>query len=207
MTRSRRLTLLAGLALAASAATCNWCPTIAAVVDLPLAVKTHLSTSLSASEAKAITDTATTILQAGNSSADVACQVAFTIQSLGSFATGAGVVNSQFDFDALFSDAPSTNQTSLADVPASLQVRQVRVVSEIRWCGAIAANFAGCSDQPGQRIAVVRRGPDREGVLWAHEIGHSKGLAHRNNWAAVMFATILPGHAELTAGECTAFRN
>ena len=170
---------------------------------IPLAVKTHVSASpaLVKPDADTIANDAGAILQKADWNTDVKCAASFVIESFGSFDDGKdGVVYSQQDFDALF----QTSGAAPANLP--LGTRQVRVVSEIRWCGPLIVNAAGCADPVGFRIAVVRRGSDREGVLWAHEIGHTSELQHRPSLLAVMNGMINPDHKEVTAGECAAYR-
>lgn len=197
MGQSPALALAASLVLAVASSVC---PPPVPNKAIPLAVKTHVKASPAPGKPDAVTiaNDAGAVLQNRDWSTDVKCAVSFKIESFGTFDDGKdGVVYSQHDFDALF-------QTSAA-APAP-GTRQVRVVSEIRWCGPLIVNAAGCADPVGFRIAVVRRGSDREGVLWAHEIGHTSELQHRPSLLAVMNGTINPDHKEVTAGECAAYR-
>ena len=183
--------LIPVVTLAASASACGGgTPKV-----VPLAVKVHTTAVLTATDADLIVTGASTNLQHADSGTDVSCNTQFTVDSLGAFTTGTGVVSTKQDFDDLFD-------------PGSSPIRQVRVVSEIYWCGAMMASAAGCADRPGNRIALVRRGADRERELWSHEIGHTKGLSDRmDSWVAVMFWQILPGHREVSATECSAYRS
>lgn len=199
MGQSPALALAASLMLVVASSACQ--PAVPKAI--PLAVKIHIKANpaLVKPDAVTIANDAGAILQNADWSTDVKCAASFVIESFGSFDDGKdGVVYSQQDFDALF-------QASAA-APANLPpgTRQVRVVSEIRWCGPLIVNAAGCADPVGFRIAVVRRGSDREGVLWAHEIGHTSKLFHRPSLLAVMNGTINPDHKEVTAGECAAYR-
>jgi len=213
MNRSARALLLVGVVLTMSGCPCqpstaHVMPNIVAVV-LPLAIRTHSSTSLSATEATQVASDATAVVTNGSGSAgDVACPVHFTVESQDGFVTGDGIVNSGFDYNALFSSTALPTLTGFTEPAGAPMTRQVRVISEIRWCGAIvASSIAGCSDEPGLRMVVVRRGSDREGILWAHEAGHTRGLSHRSDsLLALMYETILPGHDQLEASECTKYR-
>lgn len=201
MVRRPRLALVASLCVVVFASACQFCPLsgVGAPKTVALAVRVHAKSQLSAAEADDIVKTSSTILQVADSTGDTACNVQLSIASLDNFDIGTGVIYSQTDFDALF--GPTSAQTLAGATPT-----QVRVVSEIYWCGAIIASAAGCADQPGTRMAVARRGSDREGELWAHEVGHTRGLPHRNFLLAVMYATVLPNHKEVNNVECTAFR-
>jgi hypothetical protein len=86
-------------------------------------------------------------------------------------------------------------------------VRTVRVVNAINWCGTAGASIIGCAYTPGQCMVVVRYTHDQEGILWAHEFGHSKGLPHRSDSGdAVMYPSISPSHLAFTGSECSAIR-
>lgn len=86
--------------------------------------------------------------------------------------------------------------------------RRYRFVNAINWCGGSAAGgtFLGCTFTPGTCI-VVRRWTSLEGQVLAHEFGHSKGLQHRGDADAVMFASIGPAHSVFNAAECGAIRS
>lgn len=85
--------------------------------------------------------------------------------------------------------------------------RRVRVVNAINWCGTAGAGIIGCAYTPGQCMVVVRFSPPMEGILWAHEFGHSKGLQHRtDSVTAVMYPSIGITHTVFTASECSAMR-
>jgi hypothetical protein len=57
-------------------------------------------------------------------------------------------------------------------------------------------------------MAVERILAVREGVLWAHEYGHAKGLPHRpdTDTDALMHPIIEVPHSKISATECEAFR-
>jgi hypothetical protein len=208
MNRPLRLTLWATLAVAFAATGCGSCGAGFApnMSEIPLAIAVHPTTTLSPKEANDVTRDASLILQSSDWPGDTACPVELTVESLGTFEIGNGIVGSKFDFDKLFPAALAPGFTAGAATAPQVRTRHVRVVSQIFWCDVFIASAAGCADQPGLRIAVARRGADREGELWAHEVGHTRGLPHRNSWSAVMFEAILPDHKDLTALECTTYR-
>jgi hypothetical protein len=53
----------------------------------------------------------------------------------------------------------------------------VKVVERIYWCGVeYPGGVAGCGASGKGSFVVVRTADDREGMLWAHEFGHLRGL-------------------------------
>ncbi len=104
------------------------------------------------------------------------------------FTAGNGVINSAADFQQ------ALNQPGF-----------VKVVNQINWCGAILPNVIGCAPVPGNSMVVVRFTAAREGILWAHEYGHTKGLSHRNDPNAVMNPVIGPTRLRVNSAECTAY--
>ncbi|WP_179957550.1 hypothetical protein [Exilibacterium tricleocarpae] len=66
----------------------------------------------------------------------------------------------------------------------------VKAVNRINWCGGFSPNIIGCAPAPGNGILVVRFTSSLEGILWAHEHGHTRGLRHRNSSTAVMAPSI-----------------
>ncbi|HEY2170094.1 MAG TPA: hypothetical protein VGJ30_10760, partial [Candidatus Angelobacter sp.] len=58
-------------------------------------------------------------------------------------------------------------------------------------CGGEKPGILGCSG-PGKPIIVMEGiGPDSAAVLWMHELGHNKGLCHRDDSFALMAPTIV----------------
>jgi hypothetical protein len=173
-----------------------------------MAVRVYLPTILKEPEAVDILDNASKLLQAAESTGDCACPVELRLDSFGPFSSVDGIVNTETDFDALFADTfPNPLAANTSDPDSAPRVRQVRVVSEIYWCGGIGMNVAAALIEPGLRIAITRRSAVLEGELWAHETGHTRGLHHRNNtWLAVMHEALLQDHKELTVAECKKYR-
>lgn len=88
----------------------------------------------------------------------------------------------------------------------------VHVVNQLNWCDG-TTDALGCSDTPGKCIVVVRWTPslsqdpnqDEEGILWAHEYGHTKNLQHRSDPDAVMNPVLSPSHLKINQTECNAY--
>ena len=122
---------------------------------------------------------------------DVACGVSFErTGNVTSFATGDGAIDSSAEFNAVI----GLNGN-------------VKVVNAINFCSSFAPNIIGCAPRPGTSYAVVRVAQNVEGLLWAHEYGHNKGLRHRNNVNAVMNPTITTSSRRVNQAECNAFEN
>src|SRR5262249_31936486 len=107
-----------------------------------------------------------------------------------SFNKGTGNIDSEDDFD------------QVVGLPG-----YVKVVNDIAWCDGLIPNVVGCSPQPGDSMVVVRFAANQEGILWAHEYGHTKGLDHRNDSNAVMNPTVGPTRLMINASECNAYLN
>jgi FG-GAP-like repeat len=155
-----------------------------------LVVSRFTTSALTDADADRILADATTVLRVGESAADSACNVAFSRSgTVGAFATGNGIVNSQADFAAIIAVGGD-----------------VKVVNAINWCGRPGAGIIGCAPTPGGSLAVVRFSTNQEGILWAHEFGHNQGLPHRDGNTLVMNPFITTTGKEVNAGECGAFR-
>jgi hypothetical protein len=132
------------------------------------------------------------VLQQNDGSGDVACGVAFSRNgNVTAFATGDGSIDTQAEFNEV---------NGLAG--------NVKVVNTITWCGTLKPNVIGCAPIPGNSFVVVPFTPALEGILWAHEYGHTQGLNHRDDDPnAVMNGTITSNRRRVTADECTPFRD
>jgi Matrixin len=86
----------------------------------------------------------------------------------------------------------------------------VHAVGSINYCGGLySTNIIGCSTTPGKCMVVVRYATDVadiEGILWAHEYGHTKGLQHRNDESAIMNPYVGGTERGVNATECHAFQ-
>jgi hypothetical protein len=118
--------------------------------------------------------------------------------TVGTFLSGDGSVDSIADFVAL-----------------AVLAAKVVVVNQINWCDGIKPGIIGCSPTPGSYQVVTRYNPVQpgsaagslEGILWAHEYGHTKGLPHRNNIFAVMNPYIGSTERQVNTTECTMLHN
>jgi hypothetical protein len=146
---------------------------------------------LTNAQADAILADATTVLKTNDGEGDVSCNVEFSRSgNVSVFSTGDGSIDSQAEFNAIIG------------LPG-----YVAVVNQINWCGSLIPNIIGCAPVPGNSLAVVRFTSSLEGILWAHEFGHTKGLSHRNGDPnAVMNGVINSSRLRVTTDECSAFR-
>ncbi len=146
--------------------------------------------SLSNTRASTILSNMTTVLRINDGPGDVACKVRFRRKGgVAPFTTGDGSIDSSAEFNAVIA------------LPG-----EVKTVRFINWCSTLIPNVIGCAPRPGQSFTVVRITPNLEGILWAHEYGHNKGLRHRNDPNAVMNPTIGPTRRRVNSTECAAFR-
>jgi flavodoxin len=140
-----------------------------------LRVRRFASTVLDDARADVILADATVVLQTNDGAGDRACLVHFTRDgAVTQFSTGDGSIDSQSEFNAVIA------------LPGF-----VKVVNQINWCGGIIPNVIGCAPVPGSSLVVVRFTANQEGILWAHEYGHTQSLSHRTDTSnAVMFPSI-----------------
>jgi hypothetical protein len=153
-------------------------------------VRRFTTSALTNADTDRILADASNVLQVNDGTGDVACPVAYSRNGdVTAFSDGDGSIDSQAEFNALIG------------LPG-----QVKVVNQINWCGALIPNVIGCSPTPGSSLAVVRFAASMEGILWAHEHGHTKGLNHRNDANFVMNPVIASTARRVTADECGAYR-
>lgn len=88
----------------------------------------------------------------------------------------------------------------------------VKIVRSITFCVGEPQGVFGCSWRPkGLRktmiVTLVGTGSGMEGVLWAHEFGHTTGLMHRKDrdGLALMTPEIEAFHRDVTKKECRQF--
>ncbi len=173
---------------------------ISGAIVHPLSIRNYVTTTFSDAQADAITGRATQIFQS--------FKVSLVRQNVvQTYNVGNGTINSNADFNAVFSavmkDPESSNEKSDAILGAA---RQVRVLNQINWCGQTAPNIIGCADTPGIRMVVVPVATNIDGVLWGHEFGHTKGLPHRNDTNALMNGVAAPTNTLTNGAEQNALR-
>ena len=156
----------------------------------PLQVSRFNTSPLTDAQADTILADATTVLRTNDGPGDVAADVRMERNgAVTTFTTGDGSIDSQAEFNAVNGLAGNT-----------------KVVNQINWCGVILPNVIGCAPVPGTSLVVVRFAANQEGILWAHEFGHNKGLNHRNDANAVMNGTIGVNRRRINQAECDAYR-
>lgn len=140
-----------------------------------------------------------TVLQTNDGLGDEACLVHFTrVRGVTVFNVGDGSIDSESEYNVVlafpFFPMPMTNT--------------VKVVNQINWCDVIKPGFLGCAPLGGRSQVVLRTSTDQEGILWAHEYGHTQGRDHRDDSDHnVMFRTLAPNRRRVNGSECRAFRN
>jgi hypothetical protein len=179
--------LIAGIA--------NCLVTIPFAYGQQLDVSKHAQSQLADTDAKAIFSQASAVLQSKDGPDDISCHVTFSL---------AGSV-STFDLPT-----PAEIDTPGDFRAVCSRPGYVHVVNAINDCaGLTSPGIGGCSDTPGKCIIVVRLDnpvpPDEEGLLWAHEYGHTKGLQHRNDENALMNPYLGTTERRVNGAECSAF--
>ncbi len=165
--------------------------TVVATVTHLLQARHYTTAPLTDAEADAILADATLVLQAADEPGDVACDVEMVRNGpVTAFTEGNGEINTQADFSFI---------NSLAG--------NIKVVNVITWCGSVNPSIIGCASQPGSSFVVERYTANQEGILWAHEFGHNKGLPHRSGTNLLMNASIGPTNKVINSTECNAYRN
>lgn len=162
-----------------------------------ISVSRHPSVSLSNTQAQQILAEFTSVISVSDSPSDIACATdaigqllpaIYLLDGTVSSYSGPGVINSEADYTAVLTEPG-----------------YVKVVSAINWCGDFGPNIAGCAPIPGSSFAVVRLSGTLEGILWAHEFGHTVGLEHRNENRAVMRSSIASNARGINLAECERF--
>ncbi len=157
----------------------------------PLEVSRFTTSVLTNADADQILVDATSVLFQSDGGDDLSCQMRlFRNGNVTVFNNGNGVINTQQDFN------------SIVGLPG-----RVKAVNQINFCGALIPNVIGCSPTPGSSEVVVRFTANQEGILWAHEYGHTRGLNHRADTNAIMNPTIGTTRRRVNTAECASFRN
>jgi hypothetical protein len=151
-----------------------------------LEVRRHTSAQITEAEADRILSDASVVLQELDT-ADLRCGEELQRKTaLSVFTTGDGSIDSDVDFRAI------------RDLPG-----EVMIVNDINWCGGLVPNVVGCAS--GDSFAAVRLGSSLEGILWAHEHGHNRGLPHRVSDYAVMNPSLRTTARGVNGQECGAY--
>lgn len=155
-----------------------------------LSVRRHTSAALTNDEANEIYNETTLVLWRRETMDDLSCDVRpFLSGTVGTFTAGDGFIDTEKEWDTV------NGQSGF-----------VKVVSAINWCGKITTAL-GCADVGSSSMVVVRlAAPMNEGILWAHEYGHTRGLGHRSGSTSLMHPTYALGHTAVNADECKAFK-
>lgn len=167
------------------------------VTLLPVHVVRHGNVAISNSEVDLVIASATRVVAVADYSGDVGARV--SIQREGAVASSNAfpcTIASRADYDAAFA-ATAADALSVK--------RKLAVVCRINWCGSLSPGIIGCGDQPGTRFMQVRHTRSLEGILTAHEYGHTKNLGHRNDETAVMNPYIVSTALGLNGSEAAAY--
>lgn len=123
---------------------------------------------------------------------DVATDVPLFLDgSVGTFSVGDGTVTGD-NIDSLFQIQP---------------VRNVLVVNKILTCGGEKSGILGCCG-PGKPIIVIAGlSPDDAAVAWMHELGHNKGLCHRDFSFALMAPVLVDANKTVNQSEHDVFED
>lgn len=160
--------------------------------DIPLSISRYTTSALDNATADLILAEATDVLQTNNGGVgDVACDVTFTRDGgVTTFSNGDGSIDSQADFDTVIA-----------------LTGKVKLVNQINWCnGTSRYNIVGCAPKPGSSQVVTRLTTiHKEGILWAHEYGHTQGLPDRNIANYVMSGGLTPKSTRVNSTECDAY--
>ncbi|HEV2816638.1 MAG TPA: hypothetical protein VGW40_05390 [Allosphingosinicella sp.] len=149
----------------------------------------HSLAILSDDEADSIFAEASSILQSNDGPFDVPCSVVLL---------RAGPVTT-------FADTDGTIDTS-AELETVFGLNgNVKVVERIDFCGVFNVAIRGCGGIPGSSF-IVERVEGLDGMIWAHEFGHNRGLFHRDDLPeALMYFRAGATHRRINRSECTAF--
>ena len=119
------------MALAMSLAAC--CTRSTRTTVHSLQVRRHTSAALTEARAGQILADATAVLRTNDGPGDVPADVRLERNgTVTAFAAGTGIINSRADFEAV------------NNLPGN-----VKVVTQINWCGNFAPNIIGCAPVPG----------------------------------------------------------
>jgi hypothetical protein len=155
-------------------------------------VRRFTTAILTNADADEILADATTVLKTDEGARDVACSVTLSrVGDVTEFTQGDGSIDTEAELSNLFA------------LPG-----HIKVVNAINFCNGFTPDTIGCASTPGTSFVVERFTANQEGILWAHEFGHNKGLDHRDNDPnAVMNGTIEVSRRRVTSAECGAYQS
>ena len=168
---------------------------IAPPTPVALDITHYQDVSLTNQDSDRILSEANSVLSNSRGRGNVSCPVGLTRHNpVTQFTAGSGIIRGSGDYTQVCS-----------------QPGYIHVVTQILWCKSfiLLGTVLGCSDQSGTCMVVTRivpeAGHDYEGILWAHEYGHTKNLFHRNDPDAVMNYVVTPDHRNVNQPECDAY--
>jgi len=82
------------------------------------------------------------------------------------------------------------------------QPQDLTIVEDIEWCGKYDPTFVGCAELPGRILVVEHRILGLDGLVWLHEVGHTRGLEHVVRDKALMHERLGEDKKEITVDEC-----
>lgn len=152
----------------------------------PFAVRRHTNApELTNAAADDILAKSSRLLVNDDGSSDITCNVRLIRNgNVTTFTAGDGTIDSEAEMTAL--------------------PNGINLVSRINWCGFLAPNIVGCAPRPGTQIAVIQH--PLANIIWAHEVGHSFGLTHRNHEDAIMHETVNSFRDSVSSTECNSYR-
>ena len=158
-----------------------------------LPITRFFTSQLTEDEADRILRDASLVLQMNDGDDDVACNLTLSRDGdVSTFTRGNGIISSEGDFTRVCS-----------------QPGFVHIVNQINWCNGSIPNVIGCASTPGDCMIVVRFTPEpelqQEGILWAHEYGHTRNLSHRDESDAVMNPVIEADHRKVNQEEADTY--
>ena len=170
---------------------------VAFATDLPpargthaLRIRRHEDTALSDARADTILADGSRVLRANDGEGDVACPVALA---------RSGNVNEFDDGDGDIDTAAELREVFAVE-------GNIKVVDNVNFCGGqFNTSFIGCGQVSGSAFVTERFDAAMEGILWAHEFGHNRGLRHTTPSTSLMFASIGADRLRIDQDECDAF--
>jgi|SRR3984885_8039858 len=94
----------------------------------------------------------------------------------------------------------------LANPEPSIDTVDVHIFDSITCCSGPDTNFVGCSGTVlPTAVLAPQNTPTLRAVQWLHELGHNRGLKHRNENGALMYETPTSGFRKLDDCEYQGF--